>query len=201
MADLPAIRMEPDMGLKTVFASLFAAAAIGAAGSAVADPNVALGKPVSITLGSAAGAALSTLTDGLFLPIGTEYTTGTVHWTGLTNFEIDLGGLYSISSITLQHDHNDTYLVSYPVGSSVGFAPIGPNLIGGGMNTTTFTFGAPITAAKLNILGVAGDGLYSMSEIQVAGVAIVPEPGSYAMLLAGLGLIAGVVTRRRRTPH
>lgn len=186
------------MRIKAVLGSLLAAAAIGAAGSAAADPNVALGKPVSITLGSAAGAALSTLTDGTFFAIGTPYTSGTVHWTGLTNFEVDLGALYSISSITLQHDHNDTYLVSYPVGASVGFAPIGPNLIAGGMNTTTFTFGAPITAAKLNILGVGGDGLFSMSEIQVAGVAVVPEPGGYAMLLAGLGLLAGVVTRRRR---
>jgi hypothetical protein len=49
--------------------------------------------------------------------------------------------------------------------------------------------------------GTAGDSAFSFSasltSLQLQSVSAVPEPGTYAMLLAGLGLI-GVVARRRR---
>lgn len=109
-------------------------------------------------------------------------------------FEIDLGSSYSISSITLEHDNNDTYLVLYPLGGGFGTASFtNPN--GGGMATTSFNFSSPITASKLSVLGFGGDGLYAVSEIQVS---VVPEADSYGMLLAGLGVMAGVIARRRR---
>ena len=110
---------------------------------------------------------------------------------------MNLGGLYSIGSITLEHDNNDIYLAVYPTGSSVKFAAIGPNFNSGGMNISTFTFGAPILASKISFLGVGGDGLYALSEIAINGVAVVPEPGGYAMMLAGLVLMGGVMLRRR----
>lgn len=185
--------------------SLLLAAALGT-GLCGAVPalaaNVALNAPVSLTQGSidAGSAGLSSLTDGITLGNGVAWNSpSTIHWSlsSAPIFEINLGGLYSISAITLEHDNNDIYLVAYPLGSGVGFASLGPNLNGGGMATSTFTFASPVTATKLSLLGVGGDGLYAVSEISVAGVAVVPEPESYGMMLLGLALMGGVVMRRR----
>ena len=188
------------MTIRTLFLSLLAASAVlvSSGAHAVAESNVALLKPVTIVQGTALGASLSTLTDGTFLGIGTEYTTGTVFWStsNAPVFELDLGGVYSISSIKLEHDHNDVYLAFYPQGTGVGVTSF-VNVAFGGMNQTSVSFSSPITASKLTFMGVGGDGQYALSEIQVTGVAVVPEPGSYGMMLAGLALMGGVIARRR----
>ena len=185
------------MKIRSLFYSLLAGAALVCASGAQASPNVALGKTVTLTSGSVdpGSAALSTLTDGLFVGTGTFYQTGTVFWqaSNAPTFELDLGATYSITSITLEHDNNDIYLAFYPVGTGVGFASFtNPN--GGGMATTVHTFLTPITASKLTFLGFGGDGLHSLSEIQVTAV---PELETYGMMLAGLALMGGVVARRR----
>lgn len=89
---------------------------------------------------------------------------GTVFWStpDAPIFEVNLGGLYAIGSITLEHDNNDIYLAVYPTGNSVGFAAIGPNVNTCGMNMSSFTFGTPIVASKISFLGVGGDGLYAL---------------------------------------
>ena len=61
----------PSMSGATLSATLAASLATSAfAGAGV--QNLALGRDVSLVAGSANGAALSTLTDGLFLPAGTQ---------------------------------------------------------------------------------------------------------------------------------
>ena len=72
--------------------------------------NLALGRDVSVAAGGANGAALSTLTDGLFVPAGTFWQSGTVWWSGTsTVLQIDLGGTVEVVGAVLQADNNDTY--------------------------------------------------------------------------------------------
>ena len=46
------------------------------------------------------------------------------------------------------------------------------------------------------VTGLSGDGLYSVGELQLNGVAAVPEPETLALMLGGLGLL-GLRLRRR----
>lgn len=183
------------------------AAILGASFSALAvslDSNVALGKtvtalPSSVPLNN----SLSLLTDGFTPANGTNWADATtVSWQGLGVFggvEIDLGGSFIVSSITLSHDNNDLYFLTYPNNTGgVGLVPFGPAYNSGGMNTSSMTFASPITVSKLSFFGFGGDGYYSLGEVTVMGVAVpVPEPEGYAMFLAGLGLI-GALARRRQ---
>ncbi len=62
-------------------------------------------------------------------------------------------------------------------------------------------FSGPIT---INVAGVAGPGLASGSAIAASyagtlNVSPVPEAGTLAMMLAGLGIVAGVARQRRKT--
>jgi hypothetical protein len=77
--------------------------------------NVALGKPAAVVSGSASGAPLSTLTDGVFLPAGADAQSGTVWWTAslATEIEVNLNELHTLAGITLQADANDAYRVSF----------------------------------------------------------------------------------------
>jgi len=105
---------------------------------AVADTNVALGKPVSLN-GGVFGvlrpgapwpdattyplASASTITDGIFLTAGTEWQDGTIWWdtqaensdhnpiSSLDWISIDLQGSFNVSGLIIQGDDNDDYLV------------------------------------------------------------------------------------------
>jgi hypothetical protein len=59
----------------------------------------------------------------------------------------------------------------------------------------TIHLDTPVATNGLRIYSTGGDGLYSVSEFQ-AFAAPVPEPETYALLLAGLGLVAAVARRR-----
>src|SRR5436189_573540 len=68
-------------------------------------------------------AALSTITDGLYVPEGTDWQTGTVWWNENPNaagapspaldniIEIDLNGLFLIDFLSIQADNNDSYAI------------------------------------------------------------------------------------------
>lgn len=100
------------------------------AGSARADVNVALGKPVTLVgtfwedAGWPAGtpAAPGLVVDGIFLPRGIPWNFDTVYWMpaiSTTHYvppqtiDIDLMGTYQIESLIIQADDNDSYLVQY----------------------------------------------------------------------------------------
>ena len=144
--------------------------------------NVALGKPVSVVTGSAGGALLSTLTDGVFLPSGTDAQLGTVWWTAslATEIEVNLNELHTLSGITLQADSNDAYRVSFRdpqsgTWNSVWTTP--PAATGAtGMQSrpnardnNAVYFVGPITTDRVRVQAVSGDGTYSVSEIVLIG--------------------------------
>ena len=197
--------------MKNVAGLAIVVAASCFAGQVLADTNIAQGKAVTLfgTFGtdpgswtSASPVPAATLTDGVFLNEGHQWDLDSVWWNGYTHPEndaqINLGGLYTINSFKVQADDNDTYRIQYRVGGGAwqtawNIPAPGP----WGLVTSTTTLGAPVLADSLRFTATGGDGYYAVSEIQAFGVAAVPEPETYAMLLAGLGFL-GFVARRRK---
>ena len=81
------------------------------------------------------------------------------------------------------------------IGGSVSFSNIALNLLAGA-NTIKFSYSAPDAAAGEGFKNEAW-GISSASVQSTAMVSAVPEPETYAMMLAGLGLI-GTIARRRK---
>jgi hypothetical protein len=164
--------------------------------------NLALGRDVSVAAGGANGAALSTLTDGLFVPAGTFWQSGTVWWSGTsTVLQIDLGGTVEVVGAVLQADNNDTYRMWYrdlTTGSYLELWTAGP-VGGAGMRTRPnqsnngeiFYLGNSVLTDSIRVGAIGGDGAYSLSEVQAWGV--IPAPGAVALF----GL-AGTLLRQRR---
>lgn len=78
------------------------------------------------------------------------------------------------------------------------------NAVGGGNVSTRalITSGAGflasnVVAVKFNFNGDLAAGFAAYREIDVFGTAAVPEPASWAMMIAGFGMV-GAVARRRR---
>jgi len=174
------------------------------------EVNVALGKAVTLN-GTMYGAAGSTLTDGIFRPRGTSWTNGTVYWGGTAAYaEIDLDGIYVISSMIAQADDNDEYMVQFRdiATDSWWTAWTVPNYdgYGSGMqtrpnpadDTEKYVLETPITTDALRFYAVSGDGSYSVSEIQAYGN-VVPIPGALWLFAPGLAALAGFRKKLART--
>ncbi len=165
--------------------------------------NAAEGQGVAIVSGAANGAAPSTLTDGTFLPAGTQWQTGTVWWNGTgTVFEIGLGDTITVSGAIVQADNNDTYRMWYRDLGTGLFEELWTIGTAGGAGMRTrpnasnngdiFFFPASVTTDAIRIAAIGGDGSYSLSEVQVWS----PIPGPGAVALLGLAPLARA--RRRR---
>jgi hypothetical protein len=164
--------------------------------------NLALGAPVSLVSGSPSGAALSTLTDGIFRPAGTQWQNGTVWWSGTsTLLEIGLGGPVEVAGAVVQADNNDTYRMwnrDLGTGTFLELWTIGA-VGGAGMRTRpnatndgeVFFFPSSVVTDAIRIAAIGGDSSYSLSEVQVWGA--VPGPGAI-----GFALVAGLASRRCR---
>ncbi|MEZ6234530.1 MAG: GC-type dockerin domain-anchored protein [Phycisphaerales bacterium] len=173
---------------------LIAVVSAGVAGSAYAQ-NIALNKPVSITVGSGSiltpAPSPNVITDGVFLGEATPYSNpaainGSIRWnTGLagpTTIEIQLGDPYRIDGIIAQADDNDALVVSYLTESntfeplytvaniSVGFGfRTRPNA-----NQTTYADLTPVVTTAIRVVHAGGDGFYGLSELQLRGELVTP---------------------------
>jgi hypothetical protein len=167
--------------------------------------NLALTRPVSVVSGSPNGAALSTLTDGVFLAAGTQWQSGTVWWGGTgVSFQIDLSGTCEVMGAIVQADNNDTYRMWYRDIATDTYLDLWSisAVAGAGMrtrpnpgdNTTIHFFSSSVFTDSIRIAAVGGDSAYSLSEVQVWGA--VPAPAALPMF--GLAGLIGAGTRRRR---
>jgi len=188
-----------------------ALACLACTGAAMADTNVALGGGVSLTgagfwdggpWGPGTPADPSTVTDGAYLPINTQWNIGTVFWTGAVGADsitITLNQAASVNQLAIQADNDNDYRIQYRDTANVwhDLAVMSPNRSWGMENGSTI-LGGPVVATAFMISGAAGTGddHFAVSEFQAMG-SVVPEPASYAMLGAGLALV-GLVARRRQ---
>lgn len=191
-----------------------ALACLACAGSAVADTNVALGGGVTLTGGGfwdggewglGAPALPSTVTDGVYLPIGTQWNLGTVFWSGdygADSVTITLNQAAMVNTLNIQADNDNYYRIQYRDQANTwhDLAVMMPNL-SWGMDNGSTVLGAPVAATAFMISGVAGrgDNHFAVSEFEAIGTVIpVPEPASYAMLGAGLALLGWTARRKQR---
>jgi hypothetical protein len=175
-------------------------AALLGAGAASAD---VLQTSVSAT-GSYNG-DLGVVRDGNFPANGSAYNLADkVNFTAAGNaaFRFDFGKTVFVDSLKTTVDNNDFYTFSFFDGANlVGLLNIGAaeGVVGNGVETFTRFF-APTQATSVVVTASGGDSLYALGEAQFYGVSPggVPEPATWAMMIAGFGL-AGAAARRRGT--
>lgn len=183
--------------------------AVASVGLAWGNPiNLALGKPVTSGGGSIypdPDPNLSRVVDGVFCNGCPWDSAGPFWYSTVVYVDINLEGTYPISGAIVQADGNDTYLLQYrdPLGFYHDWWNIPTNpLPDGGLSTrpnngdnTQWQYLPSVTATGLRLYAVAGDGYYSVSEVQVADV---PEPATFVPLCAGLLGLCSLARRRRR---
>ncbi|EGK71285.1 hypothetical protein METUNv1_02674 [Methyloversatilis universalis FAM5] len=193
---------------------MFAAALLFAGAVSAASPITAVNASATGTY-SIDGPDLSILADGFIAPEGTHYTFRSVSWGGQEGrsgavFTLDFGQLYTLTDVLLGVDNNDFYQVQVSVNGSSwntlftnlafeGESSSGSEIISSDAShiqyQSTIDFPA-VNARYARIYAVAGDGAYSVSEMSFSGVAVVPEPEAWALMLGGLALV-GALSRRR----
>ena len=200
---------------KVAISASLALAAVSSHAVATVDTNVAFNGTVTLDgagfgafsaqWGAGSLANAQTVTDGQYLPNNQQWNIGTLFWNGAgggepnTSFTVQLLQKSSVTGFALQADNNDDYGVEYKnaQGNWIGLITLSPHR-SGGLDFVQMTLAAPVVTDAFRIKSVGGDGFYSVSEFQALGAVVaVPEPETYAMLLAGLGVIATVAKRRR----
>lgn len=150
-------------------------------------------------------ASQASIVDGTFRPEFTQWNAGSWWWDQDASVNanpvvttITLNQSYTIDSFVVQADDNDTYRLEYWNGAAWQLAWDIPTQPSFGLVQRSSGLLAPITTNQLRFTATGGDNYYAVSEIQAFGVAAIPEPETYALMLAGLGLVGFMAKRRRR---
>lgn len=187
-------------------------------GHSLAADNLALGKSVTASSYYNAGSEVfpeAKIVDGITVDSGTGYNwsfwlsaqgTNAGQWV-----QVDLGTNYQLSSVVLFDTHNRWYNDRGTKDFHLSLSSDGTHFstIGSGAFTydqwlnqtalTVTTTDNPIGRyLRFNVGSCWGCQSAGLAELQAYGALPVPEPESYAMLLAGLGLM-GFIARRRKT--
>jgi hypothetical protein len=175
------------------------------------------------TFGYVAPAAFASLTDGEMPSSGSPWQTNTVWWDngvagftppsqafppdipGDTYVSIDLGATFALTGFGLSFDNNDAYIIHTRNSLSEAWTYwSGATCIAcsGGMvyaNFSLFDFDSLRSVRYIAVSGTAGDGYFSLGEVEAYALASsvpVPEPATAALLLVG---VVGLAARRRRS--
>jgi hypothetical protein len=195
--------------------SLIAAGVLfaGLAASPAFATNIALFAPVTVSdpsglLGQNAGwgggilADPSTITQGDWLPIGTQWNTNTVYWSGsIANspvITINLGSLYNISSINLEADNNDTYRIAYQGQNNIWtvLADINPNR-SWGLDMGSISGLNNVFAKALSISAIDGDGQYAVARLEAIGTT--PLPAALPLFGSAILCLGALAQRKRKS--
>jgi len=185
-----------------------------------APVNVAFNKPVTLNGGfpvytfpggplcgtNPPQPAASIVTDGIFFPEGTCYQSG-VYWDNVANsIDIDLQGVFQLTSAIVQADDNDTYILQYrdPGGAFHDWWTVGPSGSFGlitrpnSSDPTQPQNLSTVVAAGLRFFAPpgSGDGQFAVAEIQVFANTDVPEPSPFILVLTGIVLFTFSRLRR-----
>lgn len=198
--------------------NLVSVAAIAlASGTAFADQNIALGKTTTASsffdYGSEAFPSAN-ITDGITVDSGSPANWS--FWLAAQGknagewVQVDLGDNYQLSNITLFDTHNRWYNDRGTEAFTLSVSADGANF--STIASTSFTSSQWLNQTALSIdtsavgryvrfnvvSGFGGQGA-GLAEMSIAGsIAAVPEPETYAMFLAGLGLMGAVALRRKQ---
>ncbi|MDY0746167.1 FxDxF family PEP-CTERM protein [Paucibacter sp. R3-3] len=180
--------------LKAVFASAVIASALLGGNASATTYNlgaVSIGVPKTFSATVANGIFADTYTFALPTNGGSGYS--------FQNFPIDLG---SLGTLNLSFSGFD--LAYAGADGVVGNADDKVVASGNLSSVGSYSFSVPATEGGVYYLDIFGRATGSLGgayngAISVQAVSPVPEPGSYVMLMAGLGAVGLVATRRRRT--
>lgn len=140
--------------------------------------------------------------DGVFAPEGQQWNNGSFWWDqdpsvnpSPVTWTIQLQQAYTVDRFLVQADDNDSYLVEYWNGSSWQNAFAVATSCCFGLRTRDSGLIGPITTDQFRFSATGGDGYYALSEFQAFQA--VPEPGTWAMMIIGFGVLGSVLRRRR----
>jgi len=198
-----------------VAAALVASFSAGAFASV--QDNLALGKTTTASSFYDGGSEVfqaSNIVDGITTDAGSAYNWS--FWLAAQGqnqgswVQVDLGNAYNINNVTLFDTHNRGY---YDRGTNAFTLSVSTDgLAFHDVASSSFTYdewtnqtakSVDVSSAvgryvRFNVNSVYGGESAGLAEMKVFGtVAAVPEPETYAMLLAGLGLIGAAVKRRK----
>jgi hypothetical protein len=177
---------------RAVAIAVLAGASIGANAAEQSLGTVSLTEPTAFT-GVITGASGTTINDIFTFDLGLGNTQSGY---SVVNLPVSVGGASfntALATLTLVSNvdgivgnSDDTILKSVVIPSP-----------GNNPDHLSLQWNAPITDhAYLNVTGITNGGA---GGVYAGAIAAIPEPETYAMLLAGLGLMGAVVRRRRQS--
>jgi hypothetical protein len=193
----------------------FGAAAAACFAIATGGTAQAAQLPVTVSLVSGThNGDIAVLTDG-FIPALYDIWTDNTVWTDYGSpsyaFAFDFGGTVTVDHFLLSLDNNDDYALAFFDGATYtgGYSvTAGEGEVSFGMDVFTTVAPVPagstllafssVIATRAVLTSANGDGAYGIGEVQFFNSAAVPEPASWAMLIAGFALAGGTMRARRR---